>query len=1559
MLSRKERGGRRFLLWILGPLVALGGCSTKQTDETDLGAKEQNLGTTPATWPSLGPQPIKFPVPDRTLPGQFGGDSTGAVERVLLDPANPTGAYVASVNGGVWKTADYTSILAVPAARPSWVTTTDQLPSLSLGDLAIDPLDSQRIVTGTGCVTSGGLCGEDGLIYLSTNGGTSWTTTVDPLLHSSAAKRKIQGITVRGQTILVATGAAAGTGGIYRRTSDAGSFESRAGLGGLPATMGAVFDLVADPSEPGAYYALITSDFVGAGGGVYRTADSGTTWARVSDNDANPRGLNVALSQSQALGQWVDNARLAIAPTGELFVVVARRGRAAYVAHTNDQGASWATMDLPSLLWGASAAGPVPVVSVSRAAGSAQIVVDCGVAHGYVDANGNLVGADHVRLRNVPAFGPASEDLNRDWLLGRYIEPTTGAASTTKLTLLDLYTGAEGTGATAAATVTSGEWAGWAGSNMGGQAVYSHLALAVDPAFPGRVYLAGDASPIFVARGDSTLPAGQIPSAQWSGVVGLNTANDTAPHADVRDLLVDASGRLLAATDGGVYLRTNPTSNNGDWYSLAGDMITAEMLTVAIDPVSNGVLGGLQDNGTPASDGPMGSGPQEWTQIETADGRGVAAVDAQATDPVSGLALSYRYTTWQLEDDFRRHVFDSSSTVVPPAGSSLPYVNLDFVTPGGQLLRDVDDISWMETLVINHFAPDRLLVGAKQQGIWESMDRGDTAALIVGSPIAATSIAAGVASNVEAMWAVGSGGVFHRFAAGGMTRATAFPRPDPLAVAMAPSDAQVAYVTTAGGEVWVTTDGGASWDSVTGDLVFASDGLHWGARRLRDVAYVESASGGDRIVVAASEGANGAYMMAVANPGAWVRVGNNLPRAPTTALDYNPATDILVVATQGRGAWSVSGVTELNRPPRAECTPASPLPVAADGECRAMPDAAALDNGSIDPEGDVSLVLDVVRVDGGALVPVLAPGLGPGQHDLKLQVTDSQGSAALCDVQFVVEDQTPPTLTVPPAVSVTTCSSVETVLVGVASAVDNCAENLVPVGSVISKNGQPLNPPIPVINGQVGLGPGSYVVEWTVDDGSAATSPVTGHQTITVGAGIVASHAYYVRDRASVEDAQENPAAVLNSGSGITSIGGGAIVGPIVAGGNVSVGWDGYVHGDITAVGSVQVNEPGKHYGVIVPSTGVQLPSPPALPTFPPPANTDQWINPGNTLVLAPGSYGQVGVNGNPDPANSAVLVLSSGDYFFTNLYFNSAGLIVVAQPGTRLFVSGDVTYNTSIVAAVGSSELAPVVLGVSGGGALALYAPFVGTVIAPQRDLVVGTANGMIFRGSFFARSIDVTPVSTLVCDPAVGSPEPSTCSNGALDPGETDVDCGGPQCSGCADGDTCVQGSDCSSSVCISNLCQVPSCSDGVQNGFETGQDCGGSSCPACPLACNAFTYQAESMYHSTGNAWWQGGWNIYTNGYISATHNFSPGANTITVSAFGQQALGVLPHMRVTVGGVAVNPTAGVNVTTNGFNPYQFTFNAAGGPQEIRVIYDNDANGWFGDRNLIVRTVGVSCL
>ena len=52
-----------------------------------------------------------------------------------------------------------------------------------------------------------------------------------------------------------------------------------------------------------------------------------------------------------------------------------------------------------------------------------------------------------------------------------------------------------------------------------------------------------------------------------------------------------------------------------------------------------------------------------------------------------------------------------------------------------------------------------------------------------------------------------------------------------------------------------------------------------------------------------------------------------------------------------------------------------------------------------------------------------------------------------------------------------------------------------------------------------------------------------------------------------------------------------------------------------------------------------------------------------------------------------------------------------------------------------------------------------------------------------------------------------PAHCVNGALDPGETDVDCGA-ECSPCVDGLACVEHSDCFSGLCQGNVCTA--CSD-----------------------------------------------------------------------------------------------------------------------------------------------------
>src|SRR6185503_5313497 len=93
---------------------------------------------------------------------------------------------------------------------------------------------------------------------------------------------------------------------------------------------------------------------------------------------------------------------------------------------------------------------------------------------------------------------------------------------------------------------------------------------------------------------------------------------------------------------------------------------------------------------------------------------------------------------------------------------------------------------------------------------------------------------------------------------------------------------------------------------------------------------------------------------------------------------------------------------------------------------------------------------------------------------------------------------------------------------------------------------------------------------------------------------------------------------------------------------------------------------------------------------------------------------------------------------------------------------------------------------------------------------------------------------------------------------------------------------------------------CTDGVRNGNETGVDCGGS-CPAC-TSCQPRTYEAESIFHSTGGAV-TGGWNIWSNGYVSTNHTFLAGSTTLSIAASGTLAGGAWPHMVVSVGGTVI--------------------------------------------------------
>lgn len=1535
---------------------ALVGCSPQAPEPEEHTSKISNaLGISPANWTAEGPAPIRAqpPVDNITLPTEFEFEVSGAVHALLVDPANPATVYAGNVGGGVFKadgsTGPGVDSASVLQGNPvHWVAKTDKLPSLSIGALAIDPLDHEHIVAGTAQVSNFGTHGVLGLVYVTDHGGDEWTNVSDPRMRG----KPVYGLAVRGDFILATLGQrydGALLGGVFASWDGGSTWEDLADgdPGDLPSSIRSAWDLAVDPTDPDRYYIVVAGQDTGggttAGSGVYMgtnlESDEAIVWERISDSDPV---LQHALAATGASG-----GRVAVASNGRLYAAAWALGHPVYLGYKSDQEEGWTEMETPRFPKSKDSDGKIAITQVTREAGSAEIIVEAGAEHGL-----KLNGHGRVRIEGVSGF-----DFNGDWRVGAVEEPseddpTKTVKSKTKFMLHDRFSsqvgdGTLGDGAGGQALGTGGTLQEWDDTNPVGSG--NNRVLAVDPVSPDIVYMAGDQTSRYaynadelvqastIVRGDATVTElGQIPTAQWTFISGYDgTLNHTVPHGDIRDLAFNGQNQMLLSSDGGVFLQSNPRGPDlGDWINLNGDMQGAETHDVAVDPLSEIILASTHDNGVPEQPMPGDVGP--WTVLTdpdggvNGDGGDVRAV-IDSTDPSVSLRFSSRVGFGRFQ--IREFAMGTGT----PTSTEFPLLTDD---DSGKSFADLEEGQFVTPFLPNSEDTDRIVILGHTK-VWESVNSGDNIVEVAGGPLDGRGLAYGHPGNPDALWVAAESGAYIRLGAD-----------DPLSpvpffgsswdVAMSPSNPASAYVS-GDRRVRFTPDGtvGDVPEDVTGDLSMVGDGE--GPGQLRRILYIESAAAGDRIVVAAAnatmvagveKGVPGVFMMQVDNPGVWTQIGDNLPNATAYDLAYDADDDRLYVATGGRGIWSVTGITGLDRPPVAHCRPVTR---SADDMCQAEVTASDVDDGSFDPEGGgVTLALDP------------AGPFGLGTTLVTLTVSDDQDESATCTQDVTVLDQTPPVVTPPADVTTAICGSSSLVAVGQATATDNCAGNLVVSGQVVSTNGIPLSTPIDVVGGAVTLGFGTHVIQWTTNDGSNDASAT---QTVVVGSAIQADNQFVVEDRGDVLDADGAPAAVLNSGSGQTFVGGdGATVGDIVAGGAVNVNWGGVVDGDITAVGPVSV--PPTFFGAINTVASVSLPELPTLPTFPTPSGGNVWVNPGEVVTLAPGSYAEYTLNGNP--SNPPLLVLSSGDYYFTALRL-FADATVVAEAGTRIFVSGEFVMHdrAAIRLSGGGGALAPVFLGLAGGGESFIEASFSGTLVAPGRTLTLGVGDDRVFTGSFFADSIHLRPGATLICSP-VEMPD-LTCNDGETNGDETDVDCGGP-CPACPDGSDCSVDDDCESMVCAEGgFCFMPTCTDGVQNGDEEGVDCGGSSCAPCAQACNTATYQAESIFHSTGGSFGPDAWNIWADGFVSTTHDFTPGPAVITVSALGQQAAGVLPHMVVTVGGSSIG---NVFVATGAFTDYDFFFTASGGPEEVRVVFDNDFYAPPADRNLIVDDFTVDC-
>src|SRR5579871_1882966 len=129
-------------------------------------------------WQSIGPSPLTV---------YLGGNLSGRVPAIAVDPTNPNTVFIGAADGGVWKSTD---------AGTTWTPLTDNQPSLAIGALAIDPLNPNIIFAGTGEPFAANQFTYSGGLLKSTDGGATWTNIQQPFLQDGVVSYSLSQIAV-------------------------------------------------------------------------------------------------------------------------------------------------------------------------------------------------------------------------------------------------------------------------------------------------------------------------------------------------------------------------------------------------------------------------------------------------------------------------------------------------------------------------------------------------------------------------------------------------------------------------------------------------------------------------------------------------------------------------------------------------------------------------------------------------------------------------------------------------------------------------------------------------------------------------------------------------------------------------------------------------------------------------------------------------------------------------------------------------------------------------------------------------------------------------------------------------------------------------------------------------------------------------------------------------------------------------------------------------------------------------------------------------------------------
>ena len=207
-------------------------------------------------------------------PGNIGG-RFNCLEK---DPTDPDIIYAGAANGGIFKTTN---------GGTTWNPIFDDLAYLAIGEIKVDPSNSNRIWVGTGDRNFGGGSHIGNGVYLSTDGGDTWTQMG---LEETGIITEIHIDPIDPDRIYVGT-----LGNPYEKTNDRGVYRTTdGGLGWTQVQFvsdsSGVCDMALDPSNPDIVYACffnrINQPFnpkvSGPDSEIWKTINGGTTWVQLA-----------------------------------------------------------------------------------------------------------------------------------------------------------------------------------------------------------------------------------------------------------------------------------------------------------------------------------------------------------------------------------------------------------------------------------------------------------------------------------------------------------------------------------------------------------------------------------------------------------------------------------------------------------------------------------------------------------------------------------------------------------------------------------------------------------------------------------------------------------------------------------------------------------------------------------------------------------------------------------------------------------------------------------------------------------------------------------------------------------------------------------------------------------------------------------------------------------------------------------------------------------------------------------------------------------------------------